>query len=80
VLVLEAHGRRRSEAIAGMCVILALAYVVALALPATRHFFDLASPTVGMLATALCASAVSISALAVSGFTPGSGLRDTPGS
>jgi cation-transporting ATPase E len=76
VLVLEAHGRRRSEMIAAMCVALAGVYVAVLAIPPLRHFFELAAPTAGMIATALVAAAISIAALAVAGFTPGSGLRD----
>jgi hypothetical protein len=76
VLVLEAHGRLRSQLIAGMCAALAGVYVVVLVLPAARRFFDLAPLNAGMIATALVAAAISISALAIAGFTPGSGLRD----
>ena len=49
-------------------------YVAALVFPATRTFFALTVPHAGMLATALLASAVSIAALWVSGFS----LRTSP--
>ena len=45
---------------------------MALALPVTRDFFDLAAPGPGIVATAVCGSLLSIVALALSGFTPGS--------
>jgi magnesium-transporting ATPase (P-type) len=73
VLVLEARGRHRTEVVGGMCAVLALLFAAALAIPATRSFFELAAPTVGMLATAVVATALSIGALAAAGFTPGSG-------
>ena len=56
-----------------MCAALAVLYGLALALPATRSFFDLAAPSLGMLCTAAVAAALSIGALAAAGFTPGSG-------
>jgi magnesium-transporting ATPase (P-type) len=71
VLALEAHGRRRTNAVAVMCALLAGAYVVVMAVGSLRTFFDLAEPTVGMVLTALVASAVSIGALAAAGYAPG---------
>jgi hypothetical protein len=39
-----------------------------LLVPGTRHFFQLAAPGAGMLATAVLAAAVSIGALVAAGF------------
>ena len=70
VMALEAGGsRRRSSLVSMMCAVMAGIYVVALVLPATRSFFELTSPDAGMILTALLASAVSIAALALSGFS-----------
>lgn len=40
----------------------------ALLVPSTRHFFQLAAPGAGVLATAVLAAAVSIGALVAAGF------------
>ena len=65
-MALEAEGsRRRSTLVAGMCPVLAGVYVAALLLPATRRFFELTVPDVGMIVTAGLASAVAIAALAL---------------
>jgi hypothetical protein len=70
VMALEAGGsRRRSMLVAAMCAAMAAIYVVALLMPVTRRFFALTVPDVGMVATALGASAVSIGALALCGFS-----------
>ncbi|MFP5363004.1 MAG: HAD-IC family P-type ATPase [Thermoleophilia bacterium] len=74
VLVLEAHGRRRGALIAGMCAVLAGIYVAVLAIAPVRGFFELADPALGMAGTAAVAAAVSIGALAIAGFTPGSDM------
>ena len=75
VMALEAGGsRRRSELVAGMCAVLAGVYAAALLIPATRSFFQLTVPDAGMIATSLAASAVSISALVLCGFS----LRTSP--
>lgn len=79
VIVLEAHGRRRRQAVSAMCTALAGCFTVALAVPGIRHFFELAAPTMGMGVTALAAVTLSIGALASAGFTPGSGLSDAGG-
>ena len=50
-------------------------YVASLLIPATRSFFALTVPDAGMIATALLASAVSIAALALCGYS----LRVSPG-
>jgi P-type E1-E2 ATPase len=70
VIALEAEGSwRRSTLVAGMCAVLAGAYVAALLTPATRRFFELTALDLGTIATALLASAASIGALALCGFT-----------
>jgi len=70
VMALEAEGSlRRSTLVGGMCAVLAGVYVLALLLPATRRFFDLTVPGWEMIATSLFASAISIGALALCGFT-----------
>ena len=72
ILVLEAVGWRRRTVVSLAVLALAALYVLALALPVTRDFFDLAAPGPGIVATAVCGSLLSIVALALSGFTPGS--------
>jgi magnesium-transporting ATPase (P-type) len=70
VMALEAEGsRQRSTLVAGMCMALAGVYSVCLLLASTRNFFALTLPTAGMFATAVVASAVSIGALALSGYS-----------
>ena len=70
VMALEAEGsRRRSTLVAGMCAALAGLYVLALAVPATRQFFALTVPSLGMIATILVASAVAIVGLGLCGFS-----------
>jgi cation-transporting P-type ATPase E len=44
ILVLEASGRARSAAVSSLCLGLLGAYVVVLAVPFSREFFDLAIP------------------------------------
>ncbi len=70
VLALETEGSwRRSTLVAGMCAVLAGLYVLALLLASTRRFFELTAPDAGMLATAGLASALTIAALALCGFS-----------
>jgi len=52
-----------------MCAVMAGLYVLALLIPATQSFFALTSLSLGMIATSLLASGVSIAALALCGFT-----------
>jgi magnesium-transporting ATPase (P-type) len=78
VMALEAGGsRRRSTLVGAMCVVMAALYVVALLIPATRSFFALTVPNPQMIATALLASAVSIGALALSGYSLRVGSSDS---
>jgi magnesium-transporting ATPase (P-type) len=70
VMALEAGGSvRRSALVGGMCAAMGGLYAAALLLPATRSFFALTPPDLGMLGTSLVGSAVSISALALCGFS-----------
>jgi cation-transporting P-type ATPase E len=70
VMALEAGGsRRRSSLVAGMCGVMLALYVAALALPGVRSFFALRVPGPGMIATIVLASAVSIGALWLCGFS-----------
>ena len=75
VLALEAGGsHKRSVLVGGMCAVMAALYVLALALPATRTFFELTVPSPGMIATAIFAGSASIGALALCGYS----LRTDP--
>jgi cation-transporting P-type ATPase E len=68
VVALEAFGSaRRRHVIDAMCSALLGVYAVVLALPATRDFFDLAVPTVGMVVTAVAGAALSMVGLYLSG-------------
>jgi magnesium-transporting ATPase (P-type) len=70
VMALEAGGsRRRSSLVAGMCAAMGGLYIAALLIPATRRFFALTALDAGLVATALVASAVSIVALWLCGFS-----------
>jgi cation-transporting P-type ATPase E len=70
VMALEAQGsRRRSTLVAGMCAALGGVYAAALLIPAARLFFELTPLDPAMAATAAAASAVTIAALALAGYT-----------
>jgi len=80
VLALEAEGStRRSTLVGVMCAALGGVYVAALLIPSTRSFFELALPDAGMIATAVLASAVSIGALLLCGFTVRAGPSTSAG-
>ena len=72
ILVLEATGMRRRTLVSLAVAVLGAVYVVALAIPGVRDFFELAHVTPAIVLTAACGSALSILALVLSGFTPGS--------
>ena len=64
VVALERGGQRlRRNLVSLMCVALAGVYALALALPATRHFFELATPTPAIVLTALSGAALSMGCL-----------------
>ena len=70
VMALESGGGpRRSALVAGMCAAMAALYVLAFLIPFAANFYVLATPTLGIILTSVLASAVSICALALCGFT-----------
>ncbi len=77
VIALEAGQQTRRRLVEGMCVVLAGIYAVTLAIPALRDFFDLAAPSVSMLASAFVGTALSIGALFLAGF-PDTRPSDAP--
>jgi cation-transporting ATPase E len=70
VMALEAEGsRRRLTLVAIMCASLAGIYAGVLLVPATRSFFELTTPAASMLTTSLVASALTVGALVLCGFS-----------
>ena len=78
ILVLEATGFRRRTIVSLAITALAALYVLVLVIPPVRNFFALAPPNPSIIATALGGSALSLVALALSGFTPGAAATLTP--
>ncbi|MBV8218983.1 MAG: HAD-IC family P-type ATPase, partial [Solirubrobacterales bacterium] len=77
VMALEAGGSsRRSRLVGRGCALMALLYVLAIAIPFTRDFFSLTILNLSMLATALLASVFSAAGLWASGFTLGLAAHD----
>jgi hypothetical protein len=70
VLALERTSNRRSRLIVLLCLGLGGVFALALALPGTRDFFELAKPTPKIVLTALIGAAVAIAGLLASGFPP----------
>jgi magnesium-transporting ATPase (P-type) len=70
VIALEGTARRRGKLVTLLCVALGSAYALALALPSTRDFFELAVPTAAIVVTAIVGSAIAVSGLLASGFPP----------
>ncbi|MFN8217558.1 MAG: HAD-IC family P-type ATPase [Solirubrobacterales bacterium] len=60
VVALEDEPGRRRWAVAGLCTLMALGFVLVAALPAGRDFFELARPTGGMVAAWAIGAAVAI--------------------
>jgi cation-transporting ATPase E len=71
ILVLEGAGSRRRLIIGAMCAGLAAVYLLAIAVPFSRRFFELSAPGPELAAMALAGAAVAIVALYLSGFAPG---------
>jgi magnesium-transporting ATPase (P-type) len=59
----SSRGTRGKLLVTGMCAILGLGYVMTLVLPFLRDFFDLALPSVAIVATAAGGAAISIAAI-----------------
>lgn len=64
VFVLENEPGKRRLAVGGLCLLMALGYVLMAAVPAGRDFFDLAEPTGGMVAAWAIGSAAALALLA----------------
>jgi hypothetical protein len=78
VMVLESGvSMLRFQSVAALCAVMAMVYVAALLIPATRTFFQLSPLDAGMLATSLVASLFSMAALGLCGFTLGTGDHGT---
>jgi hypothetical protein len=71
ILVLEAANWRRGSAVGLLCLGLGGVYVVALLLPATRTFFQLAPIDLSLVLTSVAGVAVAIAFLYMAGYTPG---------
>jgi cation-transporting P-type ATPase E len=63
VLALEASGRRRGAAVSALVAVLGALYVLALAFPFTRNFYELAAPNPGILVVAAFGAAFAIVSL-----------------
>ncbi len=73
VYEIEPGSRRRRTTVGSMCFALLGLYVAVILVPATRHFFGLEIPSLGMVLTALCGAAIAIVALYLAGYPAGNG-------
>jgi magnesium-transporting ATPase (P-type) len=73
IVALEASGRRRSTAVGVLVVAMAAAYACALLVPATRTFFELAAPSLLILATSAVGACCAVVGLCLTAdrFVPG---------
>jgi magnesium-transporting ATPase (P-type) len=60
VMRLEAHGGRRQIAVGALCAVMALLFLLALAIPFLRHFYELTKPTGDGVAAWAIGSALAI--------------------
>jgi P-type E1-E2 ATPase len=67
VVALEGTSGRRGRLVAAMCAVLAAVYIAVLALPAVRDFFELAAPSLEILATAVAGAAIAVAGLELMG-------------
>jgi cation-transporting P-type ATPase E len=67
ILALEGTTGRRGRLVEMMCVPLLAVYAAALALPATRDFFELAAPSVEIVLTAVIGASISVAGLELMG-------------
>ena len=77
IMVLEAGGWRRDAIVGLLCIALGSIYVLALAFPPTRSFFELAPVSWKLAAASLGGAAVSIVFLYLAGFTIGRPARSS---
>jgi magnesium-transporting ATPase (P-type) len=77
IVVLEASGRRRGAAVLLLCLVLYGLYWIALALPGTRDFFELAVPDAAIILSSIGGVALAIIGLFFTGerFIPGAAAR-----
>ena len=61
-----------------MCALLLVAYALALALPFVREFFELAAPSVEIVATAVAGAAIALAGLELMGLRQEEGLLEVP--
>jgi len=67
ILALEGIGGQRGRLVAVMCLALLLAYATTLALPPARDFFELAVPSIEIVATAVVGAAFAVAGLELMG-------------
>ncbi len=81
ILALEVSGRVRGTAVSTLCFVLAVLYLLALAAPPTRHFFDLAAPGPGILVISIVGTAFAVGSLWLTDdrFVPGRGAAIAAG-
>jgi hypothetical protein len=65
VLQLESEGGRRRRAVAGLCALMALVFLLALFVPFLRDFYELTAPTAQSLAAWAIGAAIGVGALIV---------------
>jgi P-type E1-E2 ATPase len=63
ILALEASGRVRGAAVSALCAALGGLYLVVLALPGVRHFFELAAPSISIFVIAAVGAALALAGL-----------------
>jgi cation-transporting ATPase E len=67
IVALEGTAGRRGQLVAVMCALLATGYALVLAFPFSREFFELARPTLEIVATAVAGAAIAMAGLELMG-------------
>jgi cation-transporting ATPase E len=67
IIALEGTEGRRGRLVGLMCIALAAVYAAALAVPATRDFFELAAPSIEIVLTAVVGASISVAGLELMG-------------
>jgi magnesium-transporting ATPase (P-type) len=80
IIVLEASSRVRGYTVGALCLALFALYIVVLALPGWRDFFELAAPDPAIIIVSLAGTAVAVGGLALTDerFVPAQLLRRAP--